>query len=118
MSKARSKGTAFETAFTRYLVANGLPANRTGFSSPHGDVEVSGLPIVFEGKNCQTMTLAAWVDQATRSAERTHRIPVVFHKRKGKGVADCYITMPAWALVKLLKVLDLRLTMTDLRVDL
>ena len=105
MSKQRAKGTAWETAFVRYLVDQGIPANRTGFSSPYGDVETPGLPIVWEGKNCQTMTLAAWVDQAQASSGRRVGIwlPAVFHKRRGKGPADAYVTMPAWAMVKLLQ---------------
>jgi len=117
MSKARAKGTAFETAFVNYLNDLGIQARRTGFSSAHGDVTTPEYPIVWEGKNCQTMTLAAWVDQAVRSADRTRRIPIVFHKRRGKGIDEAYVTMPAWAMVRVLQLVDRRLT-PDTRVDL
>ena len=64
------------------------------------------------------MTLAAWIDQAERSAARTRRLPMVFHKRRGKSTADAYVTMPAWVMVKILKLMDFVPPTRDFKVDL
>jgi len=119
MSKQRAKGTAWETAFVNYLVECGIQANRTGFSSAHGDVETPGFPVLcWEGKNVERQELGAWLAQATRSANRTLRWPVVFHKRRGHSVADAYVTMPAWVMVRILQAWGCFLVPSAFKVDL
>lgn len=60
------------------------------------------LMLSVEAKNQQAMALAAWVDQAVRQAP-ANCVPVVHHKRKGKGDhAEDYVTMRAGDLARLL----------------
>lgn len=106
MSKARAKGTEFETATVNYLHDNGFPAVvRTG-SAAYGDGDITGIPgIVIENKNQVRMDLSGWLNQATKSAERRgkNELPIVVHKRRGKNVAQSYCTLSLESLVKLIK---------------
>ena len=106
MSKARAKGTEFETATVNYLHDNGFPAAvRTG-SAAYGDGDITGIPgIVIENKNQARMDLSGWLNQATKSAERRgkNELPIVVHKRRGKNVLQAYVTLSLENLVKLIK---------------
>ena len=118
MSKQRAKGTAWETAWVNYLESEGVSANRTRFSSAHGDVETPGFPaLCWEGKNVERLALGDWLAQATRSADRTLRWPVVFHKRRGHSVADAYVTLPAWVMVRILQAWGRLPVPSDFKVD-
>ena len=93
MSKARAKGTAFESAIVGYLNDHGFPnAVRTG-SADYAAGDIAGTPLVLEAKNQKTMTLAAWVDQAATSGERLRRPSAVIHKRIRKNIEEAYVTM-------------------------
>lgn len=106
MSRERSLGTEFETATVNYLHENGFPAAvRTG-SAAYGDGDVTGIPgLVIENKNQKKMDLSGWLTQATKAADRRglEEIPVVVHKRRGKGISQAYCTLSLESLVKLLK---------------
>jgi len=96
------KGPLAEAQIVAYLRGNGFPdAERRvmGGSNDRGDV--AGVPgIVIEVKNHAAMALAEWVDEATREANVDGtkpgrlELPVVWHKRRGRGSpADWYVTM-------------------------
>ncbi len=108
MSAARQKGTAAETAVVGYLQAHGHPyAERRAGNGNQDRGDIAGVPgVVVEVKNCKTMDLAGWVDEATIEA-RNAGVPigVVVHHRKGKGagnVGEWYATMTLATLVELL----------------
>lgn len=95
MSRAKQKGTAWETAIVRYLQACNLPARRkvlTG-SLDEGDIDTGRWSI--EAKNCQAISLAAWVDEADAEAANSGRPVAVVAKRRGKGdPGEAYVVMP------------------------
>ena len=92
MSKARAKGTSFETAVVEILNEEGFPdAKRPGPTNwEFGDID--GIPIVLEAKNQQTMALATWMKQAEIASQKAGMPFVVVHKRKGKNARKAYAT--------------------------
>ena len=102
MSRAKAKGTAFETlvvtALQQHLGPEVCRRATTG-AKDRGDVHglyIRGLRTVAELKNHASMNLAGWVDEA--ELERGHddaAVGLVIHKRRGKGHAlDQYVTLP------------------------
>ena len=100
------KGSAFEREVMKYLRDEGHDVERlrlTG-TEDEGDLLVrwaSGDRLVFEAKNVRQMDLAGWVKEAETEAKNyaEHRaiyLPAfaVVHKRRGKGAADAYVTLP------------------------
>jgi hypothetical protein len=106
VSKQRARGTAFESATVNYLHENGFPAAvRTG-SAAYGDGDILGVSgIVIENKDCVKLDLSGWLTQATKSAERRgkNEVPIVVHKRRGKGISQAYCTLSLESLVKLIQ---------------
>jgi hypothetical protein len=102
MSKARAKGSMFETEVTFYLNNNGQEhAHRNPLNSPLGDI--GGTPMTIEAKNHKEMALGTWMKQAEESSILTSRPPVVVHKRRGKNVSQAYVTMTLETFAELLK---------------
>jgi hypothetical protein len=102
MSRARAKGTAFESEVVFFLNANGQPhAHRNPLNSPKGDI--GGTPFTLECKNHKEMTLGTWMKQAETSSELTGNPPAVVHKRRGKNVSRAYVTMPLEVFAKLIE---------------
>lgn len=110
----KAKGTRYEREVTDYLAemfdTQRLP--RTG-SKDEGDVEVrfGNFRLIIEAKNHKTLNFADWIKQAEVEADNreaklgdTACIPLVFAKRRGKGVAESYVVMQAQDLVTLLQM--------------
>ena len=103
---ANAKGGAFERELMKYLREQGHDVERLRLSGKEdeGDLLVrwpSGDRLVIEAKNVKAMDLAGWVKEAELEAKNyaEHRgtyLPdwAVVHKRRGKGAADAYVTMP------------------------
>jgi Holliday junction resolvase len=118
MSSAnKAKGTRFESEIVDLLAeqfeAQRLP--RTGVKD-EGDVEVrfKSFRLVIEAKNHKGLSLADWIKQAEVEANNreaklkdTACVPVVFAKRRGKGVANSYVVMDATEFMLLLKLAGL-----------
>lgn len=101
MNKARSKGTAWESALVETFKDAGVDAYRLPLSSPIGDICLTHIPIVIEAKNHRALDLAGWFAQAQKSAKGTLDY-VVLHKRRGKGdPSESYATMPVGLFVEL-----------------
>lgn len=97
MSAQRQKGTAAETAVVNYLRERGfVGAERRALKGGKDEGDITGLgPVCVEVKNCKTMDLAGWVDEAmVEKANARAEIGAVWAKRRGKGSpADWYVVM-------------------------
>jgi hypothetical protein len=108
VSKSRAKGTAWETALCRYLdeALEPFTVERRAGRGANDTGDVAGLKgICIEAKAHKAMELGKWMSEAEVEADKDGgSLPIVAHKRKGKGDAgESYATMPLWAFVELLK---------------
>lgn len=108
-NKNKSKGTTWETRITNALNALGIRARRRTLSGAldKGDIELLDLPIIIEAKNCKTMKLAEWVDEAEKEAQNAGVLfGVVWHHRPRKSSPeDGYVTMRGETFIKILDYL-------------
>lgn len=106
MSKARQKGTSFETAIVNYLKENGFKdAERWGsLDMALGDIR--NVPMVLEAKNHKAMALADWCTQAETSGKKANKLWAVIHKRARKGTSQSYVTLSLENFVALLKAYE------------
>jgi hypothetical protein len=106
MSKSRAKGTFWESAIVNYLRANGAPyAERRALGGAQDKGDIAGLPgVVCEAKSAATVTLAAWLDEATTERDNAGAaIGFVWFKRRGKtSPGQGYVLMDGETLVRLL----------------
>lgn len=86
------KGTVWESKILPTLRRAWPNAERMGSRARHlGDFAHTGNYVV-EAKDHQTITLAAFIDQAKRAAERVGGgTPVVIIKRRRKNVLNAYV---------------------------
>lgn len=119
----KAKGTRFESEVAEYLQSQNIRAKRlprTGVKDI-GDVAfpvtthpLSGralATIVVEAKNRRSMDLPTWLAESETEAAFYQdkypldgpAIPVVVHKRRGKGVHQSYVTMSLDTFVELLR---------------
>lgn len=107
MSRSKAKGTGWETAIVRYLAEQGWPhAERRALNGTQDRGDIAGIVgWVIEAKNCQALTLAAWVDEAIiEQANAGADFSAVWHHRKGKASpAEGYVTVTGAAFVRLLR---------------
>ena len=114
------KGSRFENEAMKYLREQGYDVERLRLTGKEdeGDLlirrDVPGLAIsrfVLEAKNVSRMNLGGWTQEAEVEAlnyadhrdlnyEDVHW--AVLHKRKGKGVAKAYVTLPLDEFLRLL----------------
>lgn len=95
MSKQKQKGTAFETAVTRWLqwALDDPTIHRESLhgSKDRGDIGgviIDGEPVTIEAKSHRRMELAEWMREAETEAGNADGIlPVVVHKRSGVGIS-------------------------------
>lgn len=92
-NRSKQKGTAAESALVKYLTERGIEARRIVLHGSKDEGDVWTPTLSFEVKNCRTMALAQWVDEATVEWINAGRPVVVCHKRVGKGSpGDWYVT--------------------------
>jgi hypothetical protein len=104
MSKARQRGTQFETAVVNFLKENGYPDAERWGSTNMALGDVRNIPIVLEAKNHKSMALAEWCDQAEEAGNRAKKLWAVVHKRNRKNISKAYVTMSLEQMVELLKL--------------
>jgi len=66
LSRAKQKGTAWETRVVQYLQSRGFEGveRRVAFGAhDRGDINIGGLPVILECKNHKVFSLAEWVDE-------------------------------------------------------
>lgn len=98
----------------RFLQANGFPkAERRALAGSQDRGDIAGIPgVVIEVKNAARTELAAWLDEANREGDFDSLnwdgdLPVVWHKRRGKGSpGEWYVTMDGFAFVAVLSLLE------------
>jgi hypothetical protein len=115
MSKARQKGTSFETMVREYLNEQGFPrAGRTVLkgTGDTGDINgiehlATGRKVAVQCKNQAKFNLSGWLDDTVEQAGRLDgAVPALVVKRPRKGKAalgDTYAVMRLSDLVELLK---------------
>lgn len=112
MSAQRAKGTRLERLVADYL-AGALGDDRIDRMPAHGAKDrgdiagirtVLGERVTVEVKNHARLDLAGWISEAeTEAGNNDSPIPVVVHKRRGKGAAgEQYVTMTLDAFARLL----------------
>ena len=107
MSRARAKGTSWETAIVTYLRAHGFPwADRVPLSGARdrGDVTLGPGSPAHQCKNTNRQTWAEDLDEATvQAVNAAAPFGVVWRKRRGKASpADAYVLMSGATYVRLL----------------
>lgn len=108
MSKAKQKGTSYETEVVRFLQSQGFTVERRAMNGARDRGDITGLPgQIVECKNHQTLQLGAWCTEAEREAATDgHDHWVVVHKRRMKSVAESYVTMPLWLWAEMMAALN------------
>ncbi len=87
MSRARAKGTAWESAIVEYLRAQGWThAERRAMQGSRDRGDIAGLPgVVIEAKNCRAIDMAGWLDETTvEQANAGANVGAVWVKRRGR----------------------------------
>jgi hypothetical protein len=106
-NKNKAKGSSWETKITNVLNSRDLRARRKVLSGSldKGDIELLDIPLIIEAKDCKTVKLAEWVDEAEIEAQNANVIwSVVWHHRPRKqDPADGYVTMRGETFIRMLK---------------
>jgi hypothetical protein len=107
MSKAKEKGTFFESLIVESLCRAGWSfAERRSLNGAVDKGDITGVPgVCIEAKNHGTLKLSAWIEEAAiEKANANAEVGVVWAKRKGKGSADdAYVIMTGAQFMFLLK---------------
>lgn len=113
MSKAKQKGTAFETAVTRYM-KNYFPAvERRALQGVNdtGDIAgitITGQPVVVECKNTRQLNISEHMKEAIREAENAHAaFPVLVQHAPRIGFDKDENTGQQWAILQLHDFMEL-----------
>lgn len=87
MSREKAKGSAWERAIVEFLrpFAPHVERRAAGATKDRGDI--AGIPgVVIEAKNCRTIDLAGWLDEANLEATNDRAdLGVVWIHRRGKA---------------------------------
>lgn len=112
-SKARAKGTSFETLIKEYLWSKGFKkARRSALAGAEDTGDIHGLEnpnrqVCIQCKNDRSFNFSGWLNDTVQQAERlSGALPVLVVKRQGKGaksVGESYAVMRLDDLVSLLE---------------
>lgn len=91
MSRERDKGTRFETGLIPDLSRLFPDIQRSGSAAYHVGDFINTGDYVIEAKNHKKITLAAFMDQTVRAAERLDGYPLLIVKRPGAGIERSYV---------------------------
>jgi hypothetical protein len=99
------KGTRWRRKVQDYLDAGGMITSARAWMEPGDDITAAagGIALSVEAKDHRTLSLAGWVDQASRNAP-AGAVPVVIAHRQGHaGVDQAYVIMRGCDLLALLR---------------
>lgn len=101
----RAKGTRYERKICQLLNKYGLPAVRLPFNNPTGDLEIQGIPMVFECKNWYEPFWNLWIKQAQLEAERLQvdDWAVIAHSSGNGNYLEDHVMIPVKTLIHLLQ---------------
>jgi hypothetical protein len=95
VTRAKAKGTSFETAVVRWLQERGVDARRIALHGAQDEGDIDAGTWNLEAKNCRTLTLGAWVAEADVEAANSGKPVAVVAKRLGKGdPGEAFVVMP------------------------
>ncbi len=107
MSRARAKGTAWETAVCNYLRILGWPhVERRALNGAKDRGDLAGIPgLVVECKSANKVELAGWLDEANceRDNDGADLGVVWFKRRKKASPGNGFVLMDGDTFVRLLK---------------
>lgn len=87
VNPSKRKGTSWESEVVSFLQSHGWRyAERRALNGNLDRGDIAGVPgVVIEAKNCKTIALGPWLDEAHVEAENDHAdLGVVWFKRRGK----------------------------------
>jgi hypothetical protein len=104
MSRARAKGTRFESAVVLFLFSMFPRVERRALTGKNDKGDIAGVADwTFELKNTTTIDLAGAMNEAKAEAANagTRYYAAVFSRRM-KPVEESYAVVPLWALAELI----------------
>jgi hypothetical protein len=107
---SRSKGNRWEAAVAQLLRDYGwhaLTSRNARGGSQQGEDIITDAPVLIEAKNCKTIALAGWMDQAIAEADGAPEPAAVFIKRRGKRAEHGYAVMRIDQYLHLLRKADM-----------
>lgn len=94
---SKRRGTAWESEVVRFLQSRGwMYAERRALRGSLDRGDIAGVPgVVIEAKNCRTISIAQWVDEAnTETLNDGANLGAVWWKRRGHASAgEGFVTM-------------------------
>lgn len=106
MSRARQKGTAWETRLVRYLKDAGFAyVERRALSGRADKGDISGIPgLVIEAKNSRRVELAQWVDEMVAEKKNAGaQIGAVVFPRRSHATGRAYVVLELADFVELVR---------------
>ena len=107
VNRSKAKGTAWESEIVTFLIGQGWPhVERRTLNGATDRGDIAGIPgVVIEAKSVKTITLGAFVDEATQErANDRADLGVAWIKRRGKTSAEHgYVVMDGAQFARLLK---------------
>jgi len=104
---SKARGTRWEVAVAAYLRASGFDeVHRLALTGEHdaGDLHVDGVPVAWECRDRNRLTLSENVDDAvSRAKAKGSKWGVTVMKRRGRPTGDAYVAMTLETFVRLLK---------------
>lgn len=113
MSKAKQKGTAFETAVAKYMSLYFPNVERRALQGVNdtGDIagiSIHGQPVVVECKNTKALNISEHIKEAIREAENAHAaFPVLVQHAPRVGFDKEENTSQQWAILQLHDFMEL-----------
>lgn len=104
---SKRKGSAWERRLVDWLTVNGFPfAERRVMEGKNDRGDVAGVPFIIEAKNCRTIDLSGWCDEAAKEARNAgmgNRWAVCF-PRRSHSTDKAYVVISLGLLAELMRL--------------
>lgn len=84
---SKQKGARYERELAAYFHSHGYDTRRTAqYCGNSGEAaDIVGIPFVHvEAKHQEVLRIADWMEQAVRDADKSKRLPAVFHRKNNE----------------------------------